>query len=343
LIAGRMRALAGAEAPLRARDAVVSQRSLDALVRLPYRRNLAELSGCCEGRTAICVAPGPSLDATALEALRAREGGVLFAALQALRPLEEAGVHVDFAVAPDPHAFEPFLAGLEPRFGALLADSSVRPELLDRWPDRTILFHLATPHLHHVAWQHAGLPVLEEPVTTVSETMVALADRLGAARFVLVGMDFCGEADRYRQLSFRARDGAGRTVVTNGHYLAGARFLSHRCPALAAAGRPVLRLGRGLPVVGAAPAEAPALLVSGEPPLAADAGPERHPTLWRAARQALQDAARARSVPAEARPCGEREASRRMQDFHPLLPAPRRQRLAAARARLEADPITQRR
>lgn len=342
-VAARLRALIGKRKGLRASDAIVSRRALDALVRMPYRADVSALAGCCAGRTAICVAPGPSLDASALDALRRREGGVVFAALQALRPLQEAGVAVDFVVAPDPHDFEPFVRGLEPRFGALLADSSVHPELLDRWPEKTALFHLRTPHLHQLAWEHAGLPVLDEPVTTVSETMLALADSLGAARFVLVGMDFCGEADRYRQLSFTARDGAGRSVVTNGHYLAGARFLSHRCPKLAAEGRPVVRLGRGLPIGGVRPGSAGDLSVRDEPPLGPPGlAPARSASRWQAACTALEQAARARGPATPAPPRGDREASRRMEDFHPLAAPARGAGLSAAAARLAADPVAER-
>ena len=328
----------GAREPLRVRDAVVSERAIDALERIPYLRTAAELAGCCAGRTALCISPGPSLDAEALAALRRREGGVVFAALQALRPLEEAGVTPDFVVAPDPHEFESFVEGLAGDFGVLLADSSVRPALLDRWPGKTVLFHLETPHLHQVAWQRAGLPVLAEPVTTVSETMLALAAELGAARFVLAGMDFCGEPKRYRQLSFAARDAAGRRVVTNGHYLAGARYLSRRCPELAASGRPVARIGQGLPIAGCEPAEPEALAVGPEPPLELRPGKADRATLWRACRDVLARAEKTPGAAGPAKPRGEGRAARRMEPFHPLEPKARRTRLARARARLEAEP-----
>jgi len=340
-ISRRLRERAGRPARLRARDAVVSRRALDALERLPYRRALPELAGVCEGRTALCVSPGPSLDAAALAALAARRGGVLFAALQATRRLQEAGVRVDFVVAPDPYDFEPLAAGVTADFGALLADTSVHPGLLDRWADRTVLFHLRTPHLHGLAWEGAGLPVLDEPVMTVSETMLVLAHRLGAARAVMVGMDFCGAAERYRGLRLRAADACGRSVETNHHYWAAARFLSWWCPERAREARPVHRLGHGLAVSGARPAGAADLAaLAGEdgPPALPSPGPVRCERRFRAAAEAIRRAARTAGPTAPRPHEGESRGARRHEDFHPLAPGARRRALAASLARLEADP-----
>ncbi len=230
--------------------AVVSRRSLDALVRLPARGTLEDWSGSCRGQTAVVVAPGPSL-AEALPVLARRRGGAIFAALQALRPLNEAGVVPDFVVAPDPLTWEPFVSGFTPRFGALLADTAAPPPLVDRWPERTYLFHLRGPQLEGLAWEACGLPTLDEPVATVSETALLLARRFGARELALVGMDFLQTDPGRYKIHFRTRDMDDGVVATNSHYFHGARFASHACARWSAAGARIWRTGRGLPVRGA--------------------------------------------------------------------------------------------
>jgi hypothetical protein len=280
-------------------QAVVSPRGLEALARFPRRRTLADLAGCCEGQTALLVAPGPTLR-DALPALAARRGGVLFAAVQALRALGQAGVHVDFAVAPDPLHSTPFLSGFEPQFGWLLAEAGAEPELLDRWPERTALFALRSSQLYDLAFAACGEPPFDEPMNTVSETMLHLARQLGARRLALVGVDLCGP----KKGVFRARRASGAEALTNSHYFHAARYLSWRCPALAAEGCEVFRVGDGLPIEGArqVPAERlPALLAGAppfEPPAAGRASDPRRLTL---ARELLE---RALALPPAARPRG---------------------------------------
>jgi predicted NAD/FAD-dependent oxidoreductase len=59
---------------------------------------------------------------------------------------------------------------------------------------------------------------------------------------------------------------------------------------------------------------------------------------FRAAVRAVREAGRVRVDDAAPRHTGEREASRRFEDFHPLGGDARRRALARALARLEADP-----
>ncbi len=300
LAARALRRALGAPALPALGHAVVSPRSLEALVRFPGRRTLAELAGSCQGQTALLVAPGPSL-AEALPALAARRGGVVFAAVQALRPLAEAGVRVDFAVAPDPLHSLPFLSGFEPRFGLLLAEAGAEPGLLDRWPERTALFALRSSQLYDLAFAACGEAPLDEPLNTVSETMLLLARRLGARRLAFVGVDLCGE----QKGVFRARRASGSPALTNSHYLHAARYLSWRCPALAAEGCELWRVGDGLPLEGArqiAAAELPGLLAAAPPfePLpAAPAAPDARRLA--VARELLE---RAAALPPAARPRG---------------------------------------
>lgn len=335
--ARELRRAFAADRSLRPEEAVVSRRSIDAILRLPGLATIAALEGALAGRTAIVAAPGPSLE-RALPALARRRTGVVIAAVQALRPLVEAGVRVDIAVAPDPREYSPYLEGVEglddvdrvdemesidgaggaggaervdrvrgadgwkggrlnaggPGFGALLADTAADPGLLDRFRERCFLFHLRAPHLHHVVWEACGLPVIDEPFVSVSETALVLAHRLGARRFVLAGVDLCSESDRY-PVRFRTRDAAGRPVWTNSTYFHAARYLDALCPALERDGCDLRRAGDGLPLSGTRaiePEELDALLGrSPEPPLALPGASGAADTdCWRIARDVLRAA-----------------------------------------------------
>lgn len=166
-LARRLRAACAPQAHLDVEAAVVSDRSLAALERLADTPTLDDLAGALAGRTVFVAAPGPSLE-RALPALAARRGGVVVAALQALRPLLHGGVRVDLVVAPDPFDWTPYLHGVAPRFGALLAEATVRPDLLTRFPERTFVFALRSRQLHQIAWERLGLALLDEAVMTVS-------------------------------------------------------------------------------------------------------------------------------------------------------------------------------
>ncbi len=332
-----LRALQRERPKLCADAAIVSRRALDFLVRFPFLHTLQNLEGCLRGHTAILVSPGPSL-AAALPALRARRGGVLIAAVQALKPLAEAGVKVDFVVAPDPGEYARYLEGFEPEFCALLADTSVKPEFLDRWPEKTFLFQLRTPHLQQVAWEKCELPFLDEPFISVSETSLVLAHQLGARRFILLGMDFAFEETRYKRLHFRAAGSDGNLVLTNFHYFHAAQYLSWLCPKLRAGGCEIFRLSPGLPVRGVQAIDAEKL-----EPLLAPAPvfelPEfRASATWQeraqAARSVLRAARRHSSVSHAPTSLDPEESAPRFKDLRPLDAAERERALQDAEREL---------
>jgi hypothetical protein len=132
--------------------------------------------------------------------------------------------------------------------------------------------------------------------------MLVLARRLGARRLVLVGVDLCGE----QKGVFRARRASGSPARTNSHYFHAARYLSWRCPALAAEGCELYRVGDGLPIEGTQPiaaAELPALLAQAPPfePLPAAHGAAAGARRLAAARELLE---RAAALPPAPRPRG---------------------------------------
>ena len=59
------------------------------------------------------------------------------------------------------------LEGFAPSFGALLADTSVDPALIEHWASQTYLFHLRTQHLHQIYWENCHLPIIDEPFISV--------------------------------------------------------------------------------------------------------------------------------------------------------------------------------
>lgn len=228
---------------------VGSERSFAALQRLPRLRTLPSLEGCLRGRSVVIASGGPSLDEVV--PVLARAGSVVLAAPQALDRLIAAGVRVDFVVSPDPGDWlTPVLGPRGAPFGALLADTSTHPEILDRCPERCFLFQLRSRHLHQLAWERAGLPVVDEPMLTVSETAFHLARQLGAQRVLLAGVDFDAPNPLYGS-PFRARTLRNELAPTNRTYFHAARYLSHLLPSLPDVA--VGRVGNGLFIDGARP------------------------------------------------------------------------------------------
>ena len=337
-LARRLRAACVPDARLAPADAIVSERALSALERLARAPTVDDLAGALAGRTVFVAAPGPSL-ARALPVLAARRGGVVVAALQALRALVAANVRVDFVVAPDPFDWEPYLDGVAPRFGALLAEATVRPDLLTRFPERTFLFALRSKQLHQAAWQRLALDVVDEPVMTVSETAVVLARRLGARHVVGVGMDFASDDPRYA-FRFRAPGADGLPVTTNSHYFHAARCLGWLSTELREQGCELSRLAGGLAVDGPSAIDLPALeaLAQRTSPalvLPAAAAP---PRVRRRNASAVLRRAEAAGDPT---PDGGRDGpsrEERWRVFAPLREPERTARLRALRETLEADP-----
>ena len=280
---------------------VVSSRGLGSLVRMAQLGSLAELDGLLRGRRVAVVSGGPSA-APFLPALRKRRGGVVMAAPQALPRLFESGVVPDVVVAPDPLASARLLAEVTTPPGVLLAEALVEPEVLGRWPERTFVFHIRSDQLPELAAEREARTVLDEPFATVSEAMVVLARELGARELALLGADFGGEQRHVYIL--RARGSDGSEILTNSHYLQGARYLDFLLPRLAAEGVHVLRAGQGLPIRGTHPLPDPpagdltAWLDASPPPRPA---PVPRPDTGLGARLAryLEDVLRARAaVPA---------------------------------------------
>lgn len=234
---------------LQTRDAIVSERGLDAVGRLPFAPVVEDMGQCLEGQTVIIASGGPSLE-PALPSLARHAGGVRFACVQRLRMFADAAAHVHFAVSVDlRNLFKVFRLDDDIPFDVLLADSSSAPNMLDLHRDRACLFHQRTSHVHQLLWQQLGLDVIDEPNISVSETAMLLAHRMGARRFILAGVDLDSVDSRYHE-QFDARCQSRKLATTNSHYFHASRYLNHYCTRLRDEGCEILRLGDGLAVEG---------------------------------------------------------------------------------------------
>ena len=324
-----IRALQKGDATHRERDWIVSPRSLDFLCRYPFVHLADELRSRFEGQTAVIVAGGPSLH-LAKGPLQKRRGGVLLAALQAVIPLRQSDVEIDFGVISDPKNYSRFIEGCTDPYAALLADSSSDPIILDRAPDTTYIYHIRTPHLHESAWVADGNPIIDVPTVTVSEVSVLLAFALGVRRMVLAGVDFASTDERYG-VRFQVPGADGAPTWTNSAYFQGARCMNWLCPQIEAEGCQIYRLGDGLPLRGTQRIDASRLeaLLDDSPPFDA---PEPA-TVYNRDRFSRADALLARAHKKKTRPL-KSEKSVPLADFESLSGSALRRACVDARNRL---------
>jgi hypothetical protein len=184
---------------------------------------IEDLGECLAGQLAVIVGAGPSL-ASALPSLARHTGAARFACIQALPTLGQAGARVNFVLNVDPANLFARCRVEQETYDVLLTESSSRPDIVAERMARACLFHVASPDVHDIAWRAAGLPVIDEPALTVSETSLLLAHSLGARRFLLTGVDLASEDGRYSE-RFLATGARGEPVATNSHYFHAARFL----------------------------------------------------------------------------------------------------------------------
>lgn len=239
---------------------VVSQRSLESLIRLPFLGTLKEFDGAYKGRRAILASPGPSLK-RCIHALRDTGDIIVFASLQAAPYLQKNGIRVNYLVCADPQDMSPFTAECNDDFDAFLTETSSDPSTLDWKRDRTFLFHFKCGQVHEKLWGQSQLPMTEEPCSSVSEVMLLLADYMGFDEIYCLGMDFCWKEDRY---TYRTNDkyqqdsqinmgscfnllaSDSQIATTLSVYFHGARFMQHKCSELDSKGKRIYQIEGGL-------------------------------------------------------------------------------------------------
>lgn len=229
-------------------NTVISPRSLESILRVPFYQRLSSLKDICANEEAILVGAGPSLK-KCLPYLKERKGGILFAALQALPILQKEGVKVHFVVVADPQDLSGIIQECTPDFDALLAEGAADPSTLEWCKEKTYLFNIPSDHLHQHIWTGDDDSGVYAPLATVSETQLHLAIILGFRTMLMVGMDFCWTKQKYthrsagapkddpnelhlREIAFRVPTIKGTLAETEAMYFHGSRYLNYICTQL---------------------------------------------------------------------------------------------------------------
>lgn len=239
---------------------IVSRRALDTLVRLPFLRTVKDFKGTFKGKKAILTSPGPSLK-SCIPVLKNHDNSIIIASLQSAPLLQKNGIKVHFVTCADPNDMGLLLNDCSSDFGVFLAESSCDPSTLDWHREKTFLFHFRCGQLHELSWETAGLPVIEDPVCTVSEVMLLLADYMGFDEIYCLGMDLCWKDSPYSyrikikyddldlsgmMSKFTILDNDGQIAKTKPHYFHAARYLQQKCSELKTKGKLIYQMKGGI-------------------------------------------------------------------------------------------------
>ncbi len=239
---------------------IVSRRALDTLVRLPFLSTVKDFNGAFKGKRAILISPGPSLK-SCIPVLKNIDNCIIFASLQSAPYLQKNGIKVHFITCADPNDMGPLLDDCNSDFGVFLAESSCDPSTLDWHREKTFLFHFRCGQLHELSWETARLPIIEDPVCTVSEVMLLLADYMGFDEIYCLGMDLCWRDSPYSyrikikyddpslsgmMLNFTILANDGLIAKTKPHYFHAARYLQQKCSELKTKGKLIYQMKGGV-------------------------------------------------------------------------------------------------
>jgi tetratricopeptide (TPR) repeat protein len=240
---------------------VISQRSLESLVRLPFLGTIREVKGIYKGRRAVLANPGPSLK-KCVQILKRADDTIVFASLQSAAYLQKNGIKINYIVCADPKDMSPFTAECNDDFDVFFAETSIDPGTLDWKQEKTMVFHFKCGQVHEKLWEQSQLPVIENPTSSVSEVMLLLADYMGFDEMYCLGMDFCWKEDRYTYRTkykhdddvrindmascFKLSASDSQIVTTQSLYYHGARFMQLKCSELNSKGKDVYQVEGGL-------------------------------------------------------------------------------------------------
>jgi hypothetical protein len=240
---------------------IVSKRALESLVRLPFLGTVKDFEGAYKGKKAILINPGPSLK-QCISVLRDIDDSVIFASLQSAAFLQKNGIRTNFIVCADPKDMSPFLADCDDDFDAFFAETSVDPHTLDWKREKTYLIHFRCNQTHEILWEQSSLPIIEDPVSSVSEVMLLLANYMEFSEIYCIGMDFCWKEDRYSyrakykydddpkindmMSTFELSTSDDQIASTQSVYFHGARYMKHKCSELRRMGKSVYQIIGGI-------------------------------------------------------------------------------------------------
>jgi hypothetical protein len=240
---------------------IISTRTLESLVRLPFLGTVKEFKDAFRGKRAVLANPGPSLK-QCIHVLKEINDTTIFASLQSAPYLQKNGVRVNFIVCADPKDMLPFTDECNDDFEAFFAETSVDPQSLDWKREKTFLYHFRCGQLHEMLWEQAQLPIIDDPVSSVSEVMLLLADYMGFSEIYCVGMDFCWKENRYTyrtkykydndsrindsMSNFQLLTNDDQIATTQSLYFHGARFMRYKAFELQKRGKRVYQAEGGV-------------------------------------------------------------------------------------------------
>jgi hypothetical protein len=241
---------------------IMSRRTLDTFAAMPFLSTVKDFRGVFRGKRAILVSPGPSLK-SCIPVLKNVKNSIIFSALQSAPYLQKNGINPHFITCADPTDMGQLLNDCGSEFGVFLAESSCHPSTLEWNREKTFLFHFRCGQLHELLWEGACLPVIEDPVCTVSEVMLLLADYMGVDEIYCLGMDLCWRESPYSYrinlkadepilsgmtttFSILAND--GRIAKTKPHYFHSARYLKQQCSELKTRSKVLYQMKGGIDI-----------------------------------------------------------------------------------------------
>ena len=244
---------------------IVSQRSLESMVRLPYLGTVKEFERAFNGKRAVIASSGPTLE-KCINTLIGLEDIIVFASMQSASYLQKKGIKIDFIVCADPLDMTAFTDECNDDFKAVLSETSVDPASLDWKKEKTFLYHFRSGQIHEMLWEQAGLPIIEEPTSTVSEVMLLLADYMGFNEIYCAGVDYCWKDNKYTYRTkdvedhdkefddvtyFQLLSSDNEIVTTQSLYYQGARFMKYKSSELSRKGKKVYQVDGGIEFAGA--------------------------------------------------------------------------------------------
>ena len=169
-----------------------------------------------QGKPAVLVGAGPSLDKTIHYIPWVKDKAVLIASDAALKPLRKHGVIPDFVMALDPQEdIAKFLTGVSHRGSILVAPTIVHPRILDLW-EGTILFYNKfapdIPALVQIQKESPKVGILT-PGGSVLSVAYGLGFQMGASPIIFVGQDLS-----YDKKNIYSRSGENEDQTLGGVY-----------------------------------------------------------------------------------------------------------------------------
>ncbi|MEO1585214.1 MAG: 6-hydroxymethylpterin diphosphokinase MptE-like protein [Planctomycetota bacterium] len=154
---------------------------------------IADLRGCCAGRSGLVVSAGPSLarNLHVLEQPWVRERAVIVAVQTMLKPLLERGIRPHFVTALDYHEisrrFYEGLTAADVEGITLIAEAKANAAILDAWPGA--MRCPSDPFLDRVLGRDPGERGTLKAGATVAHLAYYVARHLGCDPVILVGQD----------------------------------------------------------------------------------------------------------------------------------------------------------